>query len=93
MFKISRKILISMSREEPRPVKVKIIETQFIETDTANFKSTVQCLTGKESAETGTALAATLQGSREDSLLQKEEKSEIKLKVDPPKFNMFATDK
>jgi VQ motif len=74
-----------MSREEPKPVMVKIIETQFIETNTAAFKSTVQCLTGKESAETGTVSAATLQGSREDSFLQKEEKSEIKLKVNPTK--------
>lgn len=71
-----------MSREEPKPVKVKIIETQFIETDMASFKSTVQNLTGKELAETST-VAATLQGSRE--LYQKEEQPEIELKVIPPK--------
>lgn len=74
-----------MSREEPKPMMVKIIETQFIETNTANFKSTVQCLTGKESAETGIVLAARLQGSREDSTLRKEEQSEIESKINPPK--------
>ena len=72
-----------MSREEPKPVKVKIIETQFIETDMASFKSTVQNLTGKELAETSTVAARLQQGSRE--LYQKEEQPEIELKVIPPK--------
>lgn len=71
-----------MSREEPKPVTVKIIETRFIETDMASFKSTVQNLTGQELAETST-VAAKLQGSRE--LYQKEEQPENELKVIPPK--------
>ena len=37
------------SREQDKQVKVTIIETQFVKTDEANFKSVVQQFTGKDS--------------------------------------------
>ncbi|PKA46038.1 hypothetical protein AXF42_Ash021244 [Apostasia shenzhenica] len=40
----------SMSNAAGKPLKVKFIVTQFVETDEARFKSVVQSLTGKDSA-------------------------------------------
>ncbi|KAJ8471450.1 hypothetical protein OPV22_025793 [Ensete ventricosum] len=48
---------MSCKRAPAASVKVTVIETQFVETDSASFKSVVQRLTGKDSAVAGVALA------------------------------------
>ncbi|URE22032.1 hypothetical protein MUK42_32755 [Musa troglodytarum] len=48
---------MACKRAPAASVKVTVIETQFVETDSANFKSVVQRLTGKDSAVAEVALA------------------------------------
>ncbi|CAL9211629.1 unnamed protein product [Musa hybrid cultivar] len=48
---------MSCKRAPAASVKVTVIETQFVQTDSANFKSVVQRLTGKDSAVAEVALA------------------------------------
>lgn len=63
---------MSTSEEQTKPISVKIIETQYVETDATSFKSVVQRLTGKGAAPPPTTVGSGSTGPRHEAREEKD---------------------
>ncbi|XP_031285697.1 VQ motif-containing protein 1-like [Pistacia vera] len=56
---------------ERKPVKIVLINTQYVETDETSFKSVVQSLTGKDSRVEAEPTGTTMRRKREEEMVMK----------------------